>query len=87
MHESGLMRGVISDLEALARTHDSKRIVGVVLQIRDRGDFPGEHFVEHLQALAVGTVIEGAHIKVEMLRDPDHLGSPAITIQRIEVPS
>ena len=87
MHESGLMRGVLSDLEQLARANNSTRIVGVALQIRDSGTYPGEHFIEHLHAVAAGTVIEGAHIEVEMVADPQHVGRPEITIKNIEVPA
>lgn len=87
MHESGLMRGVVSELEKLARAHDSTRIVGVALQIRDTGQYPGEHFAEHLRAVAAGTVIEHAKIDIEMLVNPEHIGPPQITIKQIEVPA
>ena len=87
MHESGLMRGVVRDLEALAKTHDCERIVSVTLEIRDTGDYPGEHFVEHLQAVAADTVVEQARIEVEMICDPEHTGGPRVVIKRIEVPA
>ena len=87
MHESGLMRGVVRDLERLAQANNSSRIVAVALQIRDSGKYPGEHFVEHLHAVAAGTVIEGAQIAVDLVEDPQHLGQPQITIKHIEVPA
>ncbi len=87
MHESGLMRGVVAELEALARMHDSTRIVSVTLQIRDTGDYSGAHFAEHLRAVSAGTVIEDAAINVDMVCDPGHSNGPEITIKTIEVPA
>ena len=87
MHETALMRGVVSDLERLARANDSRRIVAVTLQIHDSGKYPGEHFIEHLHAVAAGTVVEGATIDVEMVANPEHVGAPQIMIKRIEVPA
>jgi hydrogenase nickel incorporation protein HypA/HybF len=86
MHESGLMRGLIKQLDALARTHGSNQIAGVKLSIRESGGYSAEHFEDHFNAASVGSSAEGAAVDIEVVTDELHLGSPQITIVSIEVP-
>ena len=87
MHEAGLMRGLIRQLETLARQNHSERIVGVKLRVRDSGAYAATHFEEHFVAASLGTVAEGASVDVQLVADERHLGDPQITIVSIEVPA
>ena len=86
MHESGLMRGLIKQLDELAQSHGSDRIVGVKLNIRESGGYSAEHFRDHFHAASTGSSAEDAAVDIEVVADELHLGSPQITIVSIEVP-
>ena len=87
MHESGLMRGLIRQLEALAETHACDSLAGVKLSIRESGGYSPEHFAEHFRAAALGTRAESAAVDIEVVTDEYHPGPPQITIVSIEVPA
>ncbi len=87
MHEAGLIRSMLKQLEALAQQHHSEQIVGLKLQIRDTGNYSADHFRDHLLALSVGTVLEHAQIDINLVADEMHVGAPEITILSIEVPA
>lgn len=87
MHESGLMRGLIRQLEELAESHACERLTGVKLSIRESGGYSPQHFVEHFQAAAAGSRAQGAAVDIEVVTDPLHLGPPQITIVSIDVPA
>lgn len=86
MHESGLMRGLIRQLDALAETHACERLAGVKLSIRDSGGYSPEHFAEHFRAAAQGSRAEHAAVDIELVTDQLQVGAPQITIVSIEVP-
>ena len=86
MHESGLMRGLVKQLDELARAHGCDSIVGVKLAIRESGGYSAEHFKEHFYAASGGSSAQHAVLDIEVTTDDTYVGAPQITIVCIEVP-
>jgi Zn finger protein HypA/HybF involved in hydrogenase expression len=86
MHEAGLMRGLIKQLDELARVHGCDRIAAVKLSIRESGGYSAEHFKEHFCAVSGGSCAQDAALDIDVTTDELHIGAPQITIVSIEVP-
>ena len=87
MHESGLMRGVVRQLNELAQSHGCKSITAVKLSIRDNEGSSADHFAEHFRAASAGSCAQDAQLDIEVFTDDMHVGRPQITIVSIEVPA
>jgi hydrogenase nickel incorporation protein HypA/HybF len=64
MHEFGVARQLLDGLEAKARELGATRIVSINLVIGDRASIVDESFRFYFEALAPGTLAEGAQLVV-----------------------
>ena len=85
MHERALMEDVMRELEAVAQESGAQRITRVHVLLGALSHFTPEHFREHFEDAARGTVAEGA--AVDALVDESLAGERAqgVVIASVEV--
>ena len=64
MHETGIVRDMVRRLEAVARDAGATRVAGVAVRLGALSQFSPEHFREHFDEEARGTVAEGAALSI-----------------------
>jgi hydrogenase nickel incorporation protein HypA/HybF len=73
MHEHGVMRTLMRRIEETARAEKARRVVGVSVILGPLSHMTVEHFGEHFEQAAAGTIAEGATLHVSTssdIRDP-----------------
>lgn len=76
MHETGIVRDLVRHLEGLARDAGAEAVSGVQVWLGALSQFSPEHFRQHFDDAAGGTIAEGAAIDFltsEDVGDPDAL--------------
>lgn len=80
MHEHSLLRGLMNQIEALARQHGAARVTVVRLKLGPLAHIEPDHLREHFVDAAVGTAAEGARLEIESTDDLHEL-----TLESIDV--
>jgi hydrogenase nickel incorporation protein HypA/HybF len=62
MHERSLMRALLARVEAVARDEGAARVTRVGVRLGALSHFTPEHFREHFDDAARGTLAEGAAV-------------------------
>lgn len=69
MHERALMRDVVARVEEVARSEGATRVTRVSVRLGALSHFTPEHFCEHFEDSARGTLAEGALVDAELEGD------------------
>ncbi len=73
MHEKALMDDLIAKILAVAEAEGGGRVVRIRVHLGALSHFTPEHFREHFDDAARGTVAEGADVEAKL---DDDLGDP-----------
>ena len=82
MHERALMRDLIGKVEAEAA---GARVLRVRVRLGALSHFTVEHFCEHFDDAARGTVAEEAAVEAELRTDPTEPGAQGVVLESIDV--
>jgi hydrogenase nickel incorporation protein HypA/HybF len=85
MHEASLMNGLMNRIDELARTEKAKRITGVSVWLGAFSHMSAEHFTEHFEQAAAGTIAEGAALDIAVSDDTGHANAQDILLESVEV--
>ncbi len=85
MHEKHLMDDLIRKIEATARSEGTGRVVRIRVRLGALSHFTPEHFREHFDDAARGTVAEGAEVAAELGADPTDPDAQSVVLEEIEV--
>jgi hydrogenase nickel incorporation protein HypA/HybF len=85
MHERALMRDVLARVEEAARTERASRVTGVRVRLGALSHFTPEHFREHFEDAARGTVAEGAAVVAVVEGDIAHPHASDVLLESVEV--
>jgi hydrogenase nickel incorporation protein HypA/HybF len=85
MHESGLIHGLLRRLEAAARDGGAKRVSGATVWLGALSQMTAEHFRDHFDTQARGTVAEGATLIVEVSDDPVAPDAQSVILRSVEL--
>ena len=69
MHEASLMKSLMGKVQQLAREHGANRVTRLGVKLGALSHFSPDHFREHFERAARGTVAEGASLEIELLTD------------------
>ncbi len=69
MHEHALLKNMLAKVEDIAVEHRALRIRGLSVKLGALSHLDEQHFMEHFQMAAKGTVAEGARVQVELDED------------------
>ncbi len=87
MHEVALMNDLISKIEAVADEQGALKVTRIRVRLGALSHFTPEHFREHFENAAAGTVAEGAEVEAELSSDllADH--AQGVLLESIELES
>lgn len=85
MHEKHLTEDLVRKLEALADVEGGRRVTRIRVQLGALSHFTPDHFREHFEAAAVGTLAEGAEVQAEMTTDPTAPGAQDVLLETVEL--
>ncbi len=85
MHEQALMRDVVARVEAVARDEGASRVTAVRVRLGALSHFTPEHFREHFEDAARGTVAEGAAVDAELSGDLADPLAANVLVESVEV--
>lgn len=86
-HELTLLAGIMRRIDAIARAENAQRIVAIRVRLGALAQISPEHFREHFEDAARGTVAEGARVDVELGEDVDDPLAQEIVLESVEVPA
>jgi hydrogenase nickel incorporation protein HypA/HybF len=85
MHEVSLIVNLMRRIDAIAKVERARRIVGVSVWLGALSHMSAEHFVEHFERAAAGTVAEGARLDVTVSDDPYDANAQDLMIESVAV--
>jgi len=85
MHERALMRDVLARVEEAARTEGATRVTRVDVRLGALSHFTPEHFLEHFEDAARGTIAEGADVVAAVETDIAHPHASDVVVESVEV--
>jgi hydrogenase nickel incorporation protein HypA/HybF len=85
MHETGIVRGLVRRLEKVAQDGGAERVSGVVVWLGALSQFSPQHFREHFDDEARGTIVEYAALRIEMSQDIAHPNAQDVMMQSVDL--
>jgi len=85
MHESGMIRGLVSKIGELADLGPGERVAKVTVTLGALSQISPGHFREHFEAETPGTLAEGAELVVTLNPDTTDPRAQEIVLDEIEV--
>ena len=64
MHELSLMRDLMAKIQNLAAAHNAIRVTKIKVKLGPLSHMTSEHFKEHYDQVAIGTIAENAAIEI-----------------------
>lgn len=85
MHEQSLIINLIKKVESIARDNRANKVTSIKIKLGALSHTSPEHFREHFEPLAVGTVADGAKLNFIVSEDVNDPYAQDIMIDSIEV--
>jgi hydrogenase nickel incorporation protein HypA/HybF len=85
VHETGLVRDLISRIELEARRGGALRVRSVKVRLGALSHLSPEHFLDHFSIESKGTLAEGARVDVEVSDDASDPGAQGVWLRSLEV--
>ena len=84
MHEKHLTEDLVRQLETLA-AEEGARVSRIRVRLGALSHFTPEHFREHFDEAAAGTLAEGAEVQAELDTDPTAPGAQSVLLETVEL--
>lgn len=85
MHEHSLIKNLIKKIESIAKENSAEKVASIRIKLGALSHTSPEHFREHFDPLAIGTVAEGAMIDFVVSTDINDPKAEEIILDSIEV--
>ena len=85
MHETGIVRDLVRRLETVARDSGAESVSGVQVWLGALSQFSADHFREHFDDEARGTIAEGAALDILTSDDPGDPDALHVMIRSIDL--
>ena len=85
MHEQSLMNNLMDQIKTLAQDHQGQKITRVQVWLGALSHFTKDHFQEHFDVAAKGSLAEGAQLDMELSEDQQDPNAMGVIIQEIDV--
>ncbi len=85
MHEHALMNDLMRKIEAEAAAEGGGRVTRIRVRLGALSHFTAEHFREHFEDAARGTVAEGAEVETELRTDPTEPEAQGVVLESLDV--
>ncbi len=85
MHESSLTADLISTIEQIAEKNNSHRVIGVKIQLGALANISAEHFREHFEHGAAGSLAEDADLEIVVSEDIEDPNAQSVVLIDIDL--
>ena len=85
MHEAHLINDLMHRIEQVARDEKARRVTGVAVWLGALSHMSEEHFIDHFEQAAAGTVAEGARLDITVSDDAGHAHAQDLRLESVEV--
>lgn len=85
MHEASLIRSLIRKVGSLADAEDANKVMTVRVWLGALSHMSADHFREHFEEEAKGTVADGALLEIEVSTDIGDPNAQDLLLRSIEV--
>jgi hydrogenase nickel incorporation protein HypA/HybF len=85
MHEKHLTEDLVRRLESLATEEGGSQVTRIRVRLGALSHFTPDHFREHFDEAAAGTVAEGATVEAEVDPDPTAAGAQGVVLETVEL--
>jgi len=85
MHEHSLIINLVKKVESIARDNKVHKVKSIKIKLGALSHTSPEHFREHFEPLAIGTLADGAELDFIVSEDMDDPYAQDIIIDSIEV--
>ena len=85
MHEASLMAHLMRRIDEIATAERARRVVGLSVWLGALSHLSAEHFAEHFEQAAAGTIAEGARLDVTVSDDLHDADAQEIVLENVEV--
>ena len=85
MHEASLMKGLMRRIDALAGAENARRVSAVSVWLGALSHMSAEHFREHFDEAASGSIAEGARLDIDVSDDIDDPNAAEVVLRSIDV--
>lgn len=85
MHEASLMNDLMHRIASIADQESASRVTGIEVWLGALSHMSAEHFREHFDECARGSLAEGACLSIECSEDIHHPDAQTILLRSIEV--
>ncbi len=85
MHEAHLTADLVHKLEELAAAEGGGRVTRIRVKLGALSHFTPEHFREHFEAAAAGTLAEGAEVHADLSTDLTAPGAQGVVLETAEL--
>ena len=84
MHEKHLTEDLVRELESIAAREGGTRVTRIRVRLGALSHFTPDHFEEHFEDAARGTVAEGAEVQAELSSDVTDPGAQGVRLETVE---
>jgi hydrogenase nickel incorporation protein HypA/HybF len=85
VHEKHLTEDLVRKLEALAVDEGGAHVTRIRVRLGALSHFTPDHFREHFEQAAAGTLAEGAEVQAELSTDPTAPGAQGVLLETVEL--
>ncbi len=85
MHEKHLTEDLVRELVSIGHTEGGRRVTRIRVRLGALSHFTPEHFREHFDAAAAGTLAEGAEIQADLSDDVTAPGAQTVLLETVEL--
>lgn len=85
MHEKALMDDLLRKIESVGRAEGRGRVTRIRVRLGALSHFTPDHFREHFEGAALGTLAEGAEVDAMLEDDPTAPDAQAVVLESVEV--
>jgi len=86
MHELSLLNDIFGEINRIARENNADRVLGVKIRLGALSHISAEHFREHFEDAAKGTILENTGLEIVEDRDPEAPDAQEMILESIELP-
>jgi hydrogenase nickel incorporation protein HypA/HybF len=85
VHEFSLINDLMRKIESISREQGARRVASLKVKLGALSHISADHFREHFEAAATGTIAEGARLDIERLTDERDPHAQDILLDWVEV--
>lgn len=85
MHESGMIRGLVKQVEQIAAEYKASQVGEIQIWLGAFSNISAEHFREHFDAETPGTLLESCELEIETSTDIQDPNAQHVLLKSVDL--